>query len=94
LKSLENRGGRSMSKKIFAWVLLIALLLPMALGACKAKTEVPPEPTEKPMVEPTEVPKEEPTKAPEPTEEPAVPAIDPSGQTVVFWHVWYGSLGG
>jgi multiple sugar transport system substrate-binding protein len=78
-----------MSKKLFAWVLLIALLLPMALGACTTETEAPPEPTEKPMAEPTEVPMEEPTEAPVPTEEPAVPAIDPSGQTVVFWHVWY-----
>lgn len=51
-----------MSKKVFAWVLLIALILPMALGACKAKeTETPP---------------------------PSEPAIDPSGQTVVFWHPW------
>jgi len=53
-----------MSKKIFAWVLLIALVLPMALGACKTETEAPPEPTEEPKV-------------------------DPNGQTILFWHVWY-----
>jgi len=78
-----------MSKKVFAWVLLIAMVLPMALGACKTETEVPPEPTEVPKVEPTEKPVE-PTEVPVvPTEEPAVPAVDPSGQTVIFWHVWY-----
>jgi len=77
-----------MSKKSFAWVLLIALALPMVLGACAKATEEapPPEPTkvEAPPPEPTEVP-------PEPTEEPE-PAIDPSGQTVVFWHVWYTEI--
>ncbi len=75
-----------MSKKIFTFVLLIALVLPLTLGACAAKeTETPPPP------EPTEVPTKAPTEPPptaEPTE-PPVPAIDPSGQTVVFWHVWY-----
>lgn len=59
-----------MSKKLFAWVLLIALILPMALGACATETEAPPEPTEEPME----------------------PAVDPSGQTVVFWHVWYSDI--
>ena len=78
-----------MSKKVFAWVLLIAMVLPMALGACKTETEVPPEPTEVPKVEPTEKPVE-PTEVPVvPTEEPAAPAVDPSGKTVIFWHVWY-----
>ena len=76
-----------MSKKLFTWVLLLALVLPLALGACAAEeTEAPPPP------EPTEVPPPEPTEAPpepEPTEVPPEPAIDPSGQTVVFWHVWY-----
>jgi multiple sugar transport system substrate-binding protein len=77
-----------MSKKGFAWVLLIALIVPMALGACKTQTEAPPEPTAVPVV-PTEAPKVEPTEVPVvPTEVPA-PAVDPSGQTVVFWHVWY-----
>jgi multiple sugar transport system substrate-binding protein len=78
-----------MSKRIFAWVLLIALVLPMALGACKTQTEAPPEPTQVPAVEPTQVPVE-PTEFPVvPTEVPMPPAIDPSGQTVIFWHVWY-----
>lgn len=80
-----------MSKKIFTWVLLIALVLPMALGACKAKeTEAPPEPTEAPMAKPTEKPPE-----PEPTEVPPEPTeamLDPSGQTVAFWHVWYSDI--
>ena len=72
-----------MSKRGFAWLLILALLVPMALAACGAPT-VEPQPAEPAQ---TEAPAEpEPTEAEEP--EPAVPAVDPSGQTVVFWHVW------
>ncbi len=66
----------------FAWILLFALLVPMVLGACGGATPTeappPPEPTE------AEEPEPEPTEEPE----PAAPAVDPSGQTVTFWHVW------
>ncbi len=72
-----------MSKRGFAWLLILALLVPMALAACGAPTAEP-QPAEPAQ---TEAPAEpEPTKAEEP--EPAAPAVDPSGQTVVFWHVW------
>jgi multiple sugar transport system substrate-binding protein len=75
-----------MSKKVYAWILLLALALPILMTACKpAATEAPPEPTAIPA-EPTEVPPEPTEAPPEPTEEPGV---DPSGQTVIFWHVWY-----
>jgi ABC-type glycerol-3-phosphate transport system substrate-binding protein len=76
-----------MSKRTFAWLLLLALALPIALGACAQPTEEapPPEPTkvEAPPPEPTEP---APTQVPEPVSPLA--DIDPSGQTVVFWHVW------
>ncbi|MGD2058472.1 MAG: extracellular solute-binding protein [Anaerolineales bacterium] len=71
-------------KKKFAWLLILALLLPMVLTACAApEAETP---TEAPAAE---EPMEEPTEAePMEEEEPMEPAVDPSGQTVVFWHVW------
>jgi len=55
------------------------------------ETEAPTvEATEEPTAEPTEEPTAEATEEPtaEPTEEVAKPEIDPTGQTVVFWHVW------
>jgi multiple sugar transport system substrate-binding protein/sn-glycerol 3-phosphate transport system substrate-binding protein len=68
-----------MSKKYFAWFLILALALPILLTACGTPaTEAPPEPPP-----PTEAP-----PAPEPTEAPMVPEVDPSGQTITFWHVW------
>ncbi|MBE9479857.1 MAG: hypothetical protein IMY80_07810, partial [Chloroflexi bacterium] len=68
-----------MSKKYFAWFLILALALPIVLTACGTPaTEAPPEPPA-----PTEAP-----PAPEPTEAPIVPDVDPSGQTITFWHVW------
>ena len=74
-----------MSKKYFAWFLILALPLPIVLTACGTPaTEAPPEPPP-----PTEAP-----PAPEPTEAPMVPDVDPSGQTITFWHVWgSGSTG-
>ena len=64
---------------------------PAATEPMEEPTEVMEEPTEV-MEEPTEVmeePTEEPTPEPEPTEEPEPElAVDPTGQTVVFWHVW------
>lgn len=70
-----------------AWMLLIALVGAMLLGACAPAEEPaptsPPEPTEAPEVEPTEAMEEE-----EMGPESPMGDIDPSGQTVVFWHVW------
>lgn len=77
-------------KKKFAWLLLLALVLPMVLGACASATPEPPPEIE--VEEPSE-PEPEPEEPAEP-EEPMAPAVDPSGQTVQFWHVWgTGSTG-
>jgi multiple sugar transport system substrate-binding protein len=89
-----------MYKKIIKAMFLSVMMLSLILAACaKTTTVVPTEkpveptkaavepttaPTEKP-VEPTAVPTEVPT--PEPTPVP-MPEIDPTGQTVAFWHVW------
>ena len=72
-----------MSKKTISWLLILALLLPVALTACATPTE---EPVEEPgeVEEPAEV--EEPEEVEEPTSMFA--DVDPSGQTVTFWHVW------
>lgn len=51
-----------MSKKGFAWILLLVLALPILAGACSTAATEEPEPME--------------------------PSVDPSGQTVTFWHVW------
>lgn len=65
-----------MSTKVSKAAFLLVLVLSLVLAACG----------------PTATPVPEPTKAPEPTavmtEEPAMPEIDPTGQTVNFWHVW------
>ncbi len=78
-----------MSKKVFAWVLMVALASSLVLGACgPAETEAPPEIHVVPPVQPIE-----PAEAPPPPPSPLVD-VDPSGQTVVFWHVWgTGSAG-
>jgi multiple sugar transport system substrate-binding protein len=66
-------------KKTYAWFMLLALVLPLVLSGCgTAATEAP---TEPPAAAPTEAPVVEPTEAP-------MPMVDPSGQTVTFWHVW------
>ncbi len=89
-----------MSKKQRSFMLLLAFLLPVILAACTTPatptsepTEAAPEPTEameeptEAMEEPTEA-MEEPTEAmEEPTAEPEL-VVDPTGQEVVFWHVW------
>lgn len=60
------------------WILLLALVLPLALVACGGEAE----PTEAPVAEPTEAPMEEPTDEPmeepmdEPTEEPTEEPMD------------------
>ncbi|NUM45089.1 MAG: extracellular solute-binding protein [Anaerolineales bacterium] len=88
-----------MSRKNLTFFMSLLLVFAFVLGACQpaatpteepAATEAMEEPTEV-MEEPTEV-MEEPTEVmeeptAEPTEEPAL-AVDPTGQTVVFWHVW------
>ncbi len=74
-----------MNKKLFTTLLALLMIAAMLLGACSSAT--------------TQAPAEEPEAQPEPTEEvmeeeaeePAAPAdmyadVDPSGQTVIFWH--------
>jgi multiple sugar transport system substrate-binding protein len=70
-----------------AWMLLVVLVGGALLGACAPATEAPTTAPEQPtaaMPEPTAVP---PTEA---MTGPVSPMgdIDPSGQTVTFWHVW------
>jgi multiple sugar transport system substrate-binding protein/sn-glycerol 3-phosphate transport system substrate-binding protein len=76
-----------MSNKMLKFFVMLTVVFALALAACgPAATEEPAapaeEPTEEPMPEPTEAPVEEPTEA------PAMPEVDPTGQTVSFWHVW------
>ncbi|MDH5506515.1 MAG: extracellular solute-binding protein [Anaerolineae bacterium] len=68
-----------MNKKKLLSLILVLALVPFALSAC-AKEEATPE---APAPEPTDMPMPEPTDAPAPE-----PSVDPSGQTVTFWHVW------
>jgi multiple sugar transport system substrate-binding protein len=80
-----------------AFLTLVALSLVLA-GCAQTPTAAPTaepvateEPAVEPVVEPTDVPSptEAPTEEPTavPVEEPK-PEIDPTGQTVSFWHVW------
>jgi len=83
-----------MYKKRFMTFLMILVALSMVLAACKPKaTEAPaPEPTKAEQVKPTEAAPEPTEVPPEPTEvvteEAPKPSVDPSGQTITFWHVW------
>jgi multiple sugar transport system substrate-binding protein len=56
-----------------------------AAPATQAPTTAP---TEAPTAAPTEAPTVAPTEAPTATSEPMKPEIDPTGQTISFWHVW------
>jgi basic membrane lipoprotein Med (substrate-binding protein (PBP1-ABC) superfamily) len=81
-----------MNKKFWFTLMALVVVLSMLLSACTTPSATPteepaPPPTEKPAEPaPTEKPAE-----PAPTEAPAEPegpyeAVDPSGQTVMFWH--------
>jgi len=66
-----------MSKNLIKTLGLFIIIFSMILTACATPTEEPamthePEMTDEPMM----------------TEEPMELAVDPTGQTVVFWHVW------
>jgi multiple sugar transport system substrate-binding protein len=69
----------TMSGNTLKSFVMLAVVFALVLAAC-APAETP-APTEEPAPEPTEAP------AAEPTEEP-MPEVDPTGQTVIFWHVW------
>jgi len=76
-----------MFTKFYKAVFLLVIVFSLVLTACGgAAPEEPAAPAEEPMEEPMEEPTEEPMA--EPTEEPAMPGVDPTGQTVAFWHVW------
>ena len=75
-----------MSHRISKTLLMLVAAFTLVLAACG-----PSAPAEEPMEEPVEEPMEEPTAEPmeEPTAEPeAMLEVDPTGQTVTFWHVW------
>jgi ABC-type glycerol-3-phosphate transport system substrate-binding protein len=90
-----------MSNKLSKTLLVLAVVFAMMLAGCApaatptaapAQTEAPAaQATEPPTAVVTEAPTAEPPTAEpptaEPTEEPK-PEIDPTGQTVAFWHVW------
>jgi multiple sugar transport system substrate-binding protein len=75
-----------MSKKMLKIFVMLAVVFALVLAACGPSeapaTEEPAMPEEPAAPEPTEAPK------PEPTEEPMMPEVDPTGQTISFWHVW------
>jgi multiple sugar transport system substrate-binding protein/sn-glycerol 3-phosphate transport system substrate-binding protein len=68
-----------MSRKSFSWVLLLAMTLSVVAGAC-TPTTTEPSTFEAPGVAATDVPP--------PPDLGAFAGVDPSGQTVSFWHVW------
>ncbi|MEZ4770185.1 MAG: extracellular solute-binding protein [Caldilineales bacterium] len=90
--------------KILLALAVVTAMLLSACGPAETPApaqEAPPAAaTEAPTVAPTEPPAAEPTAAEEPTEAPmeeptaapaeeaAMPAVDPTGQNIVFWHVW------
>ncbi|MCD6402177.1 MAG: extracellular solute-binding protein [Anaerolineales bacterium] len=85
-----------MYKKRLMSILMVLVALSLVLAACKpaaTPTEAPaPTKVEVKQPEPTEVPPEPTEVPPEPTEvvteEAPKPSVDPSGQTISFWHVW------
>ncbi len=90
------------SLKILLALAVITAMLLSACGPTEAPAPAQPAPpaaaTEAPAAEEaaapaaeaTKPPAEEaaPTEEPAPAEEAAAPGVDPTGQTVVFWHVW------
>jgi multiple sugar transport system substrate-binding protein/sn-glycerol 3-phosphate transport system substrate-binding protein len=70
-------------KKLLKSVIPAIMILSIVMAGC-APTATP---TAEPVVEPTVAPTEAPAAVEEPTAEP-MPEIDPTGQTVTFWHVW------
>jgi len=73
-----------MLKATFMFVIVFSLIL-TACGPQEAPaTEEPAAPAPAPTEEPAAAPTEEPAM----TEEPMMLEVDPTGQTVVFWHVW------
>jgi multiple sugar transport system substrate-binding protein len=83
-----------MSIKMLKTALLLVVVFSLVLAACApTATSEPTQPaapaaTEVPTEAATEAPTEAPTAAPTEAPTAAMPSVDPSGQTVNFWHVW------
>jgi multiple sugar transport system substrate-binding protein len=91
-----------MFSKMLKALLLVAVVFAMVLTACQpaapateapppAETEAPATATAVPTAEEAAAPTVEATEA---TEEAMMPEIDPTGQTITFWHVWGTGLPG
>ena len=75
-----------MSKKMLKIFIMLTVVFALVLAACGAPATEAPAMTEAPM---TEAPMtEEPAMTEAPMTEEAMPSVDPTGQTVAFWHVW------
>jgi len=77
-----------MFRKTLKFSLMVGIALSLVLAACAPAAT----PTEAPTMAPTKAPTMAPTEAP--TEAPLMPTVDPTGQTVQFWHVWGTGLPG
>jgi len=77
-----------MSSKIFKSLVMLVVAMSLVLAACSPAA--PAEEPAAPAVEEPAAPVEEAPAVEEPAAEPEVmmPEIDPTGQTVTFWHVW------
>ncbi len=73
-----------MNKKRIMTIIMVLVSLSLILVACKPKATATqaPEPTKAKVIQPTKA-----AEKPAETEEPQ-PGIDPTGQTITFWHVW------
>ncbi len=86
-----------MQRKSVSLMVLAIFLFSIALASCAPAATPPATSVEQPTTAPqapaaTAAPTEVPPTAAAPTEaptaEPATPAVDPTGQTITFWHVW------
>lgn len=73
-----------MSSKILKSLVMLVVAMSLVLAACSPAAPAAEEPMEEPAAE---EPMEEEPMEEEPMEEMG-PEIDPTGQTVTFWHVW------
>jgi len=75
-----------MSKNLLKTTFLFTLVFSLILTACGPQAT--PEPAEPAAPEPVQTEEPMMTEEPAMTEEPMELAVDPTGQTVTFWHVW------
>jgi len=67
---------------------MFVIVFSLILTACGPQEAPATEEPAAPAPAPTEEPAPAPTEEPAMTEEPMMLEVDPTGQTVVFWHVW------